>query len=191
MMADTDQTLHPADSSSTIEPPVRRRHYERHYAESVTVNARTEDVFSFADDFSELSSHMNKSSKMMMGGRMQISFDDGRGQRVGSHVQMTGRMMGFDLFLEEVVTERVPPRHKVWETVGSPTLLVIGNYRLGFDIASKGNSSDLRVFIEYDLPSSPRLRWLGNLLGSIYAKWCVRQMVKSARLRFIEQPSNR
>lgn len=128
---------------------------------------------------------------MMMGGRMQISFDDGRGQRVGSHVRMAGRMMGFDLFLEEVVTERAPPRHKAWETVGNPTLLVIGNYRLGFDIASKGNLSDLRVFIDYDLPSSAKLRWLGSLFGSIYAKWCVRQMAESARLRFIEQPSNR
>ena len=86
-------------------------------------------------------------------------------------------MMGFNLCLEEVVTERVPPRHKAWETVGNPTLLVIGNYRLGFDI----NSSDLRIFIDYDLPASSKLRWLGNLLGSIYAKWCVGQMAKSAR----------
>jgi hypothetical protein len=81
----------------------------------------------------------------------------------------------------------VPPRHKAWETVGNPTLLVIGNYRLGFDIASRGNSSDLRVFIDYDLPPSPKLRWLGNLLGPIYAKWCVGQMARSARDRFAEQ----
>jgi hypothetical protein len=157
----------------------------------VTVDASAEDVFSFADDFTQLSSHMSQSSGMMMGGHMQISFDDGRGQTVGSHVRMTGRMMRVELFLEEVVTERAPPRHKAWETVGNPTLLVIGNYRLGFDIASKGPSSDLRIFIDYDLPSSPALRWLGILLGPIYAKWCVRQMAKSARLRFFGQPSNR
>ena len=176
MSADTHQALRPTDSSSTTESAVGRRHYE----EIVTVDASAEDVFSFADDFTRLSSHMSQSSGMMMGGRMKISFDDGNGQTIGSHVRMTGRMMGFDLFLEEVVTERVPPRHKTWETVGNPKLLVIGNYRLGFDIASKDNSSDLRVFIDYDLPSSPKLRWLGNLLGSIYAKWCVGQMAKSA-----------
>jgi Polyketide cyclase / dehydrase and lipid transport len=186
MTSDTHQAPRPAVSRSPNESPAPRRRYERHYAESVTVNARTEDVFSFADDFSELSSHMNKPSKMMMGGRMQICFDDSRGRTVGSHVRMAGRMMGLDLFLEEVVTERVPPRHKAWETVGSPKLLVIGNYRLGFDIASSGNSSALRIFIDYDLPPSPRLRWLGYFLGSAYAKWCVRQMVKSARNRFIE-----
>jgi Polyketide cyclase / dehydrase and lipid transport len=189
--AETHQALYPTDSSPAIEPPLALRSYEWHYAESVTVDASAEDVFSFADDFTRLSSHMSQSSGMMMGGRMQISFDDGHGQTVGSHVRMTGRMMGFDLFLEEVVTERVPPRHKAWATVGNPALLVIGNYRLGFDIASKGTSSDLRIFIDYDLPSSPALRWLGNLLGSVYAKWCVGQMVKSARFRFIGQPSNR
>jgi hypothetical protein len=177
-------------SCSTVEPRAAQRSYERQYAESVTVDASAEDVFSFADDFTKLSSHMSQSSGMMMGGRMQTSFDDGRGQTVGSHVRMTGRMMGFDLFLEEVVTERVPPRHKAWATVGNPTLLVIGNYRLGFDIASKGTCSDLRIFIDYDLPSSPTLRWLGILLGPVYAKWCVGQMVKSARLRFVGQPSN-
>jgi hypothetical protein len=169
--------------------PLGQRSYERHYTEGVTVDANAEEVFSFADDFSRLSSHMSNSSTMMMGGRMQISFDTDRGQTVGSHIRMTGRMMGFDLCLEEVVTERMPPRHKAWKTVGNPQLLVIGNYRLGFDIAPKGNSCDFRVFIDYDLSSSPWLRWLGYLLGSIYAKWCVRQMVKSARERFIEQPS--
>lgn len=190
MSADTHQALYPTDSSSAVEPPLALRSYERHYEESVTVDASAEDVFSFADDFTRLSSHMSQSSGMMMGGRMQISFDDGRGQTVGSHVRMTGRMMGFDLSLEEAVTERVPPRHKAWATVGNPTLLVIGNYRLGFDIASKGTCSDLRIFIDYDLPSSPTLRWLGILLGPVYAKWCVGQMVKGVRLRFVGQPSN-
>jgi hypothetical protein len=96
-MADTDQMLHPTDSKLTMESRVRLRRYERHYAENVTVDAGTEEVFSFADDFSKLSSHMNKSSTMMMGGRMEIFFDNERGRSVGSHVRMAGRMMGLDL----------------------------------------------------------------------------------------------
>jgi hypothetical protein len=163
------------------------RYYERHHAESVTVDATAEEVFAFADDFSKLSSHMSESSTMMIGGRMQLSLDDGRGRIVGSHVRMSGRMMGINLSLEEVVTERVPPRHKVWETVGSPKLLVIGHYRLGFDIIAKGKSSDICVFIDYDLPSSLGPRWLGLLFGPFYAKWCVGQMVRSVRNRIIEQ----
>lgn len=44
----------------------------------------------------------------------------GRAQAVGSHVIMTGRMLGVDLSLEEVVRDREPPRRKEWETIGHP-----------------------------------------------------------------------
>lgn len=166
--------------------PAASRDYDRHYANAVTVDAAAEDVFLFADDFSHLSSHMGEPSGMMVGGRMELSLDEGRGQIVGSHVRMSGRMIGIELLLEEVITERVPPRHKTWQTVGDPRLLVIGHYRLGFDIVSNGVSSDFRVFIDYDLPSSASQRWLGVLFGPIYAKWCVQQMVGSVRNRFIK-----
>jgi len=92
--------------------------------------------------------------------------------------------MGIELFLEEVVTEREPPRHKAWETIGSPRLLVIGGYRLGFDITDGNNTSELRVFIDYDLPAALVSRWLGYIFGKMYAKWCVQQMVNGARDHF-------
>jgi hypothetical protein len=44
---------------------------------------------------------------------------------------------------------------KEWETVGHSWLLVIGDYRLGFKISSTGEYANLRVFIGYNLPSSP------------------------------------
>lgn len=158
------------------------QHYERHYEERVTLRARAREIFPYVDDFSRLSSHMSQSSAMMMGGKMDMSFDDARGQAIGSHVRMKGRIMGIDLFLEEVVTERDPPRHKAWETIGSPRLLVIGSYRLGFDIIDGSDTSVLRVFIDYNLP--PASRWLGHLFGKMYARWCVQQMVKGARDHF-------
>lgn len=160
--------------------------YEQHYEESVRLLAGAREIFSYADDFSQLSSHMNKSSSMMMGGRMETSLDAARGQAVGSHVRMKGRMMGLELFLEEVVTEREPPQHKAWETIGRPRLLVIDGYRLGFDIVTEADkSSKLRVFIDYDLPKALSLRWLGLMFGKAYAKWCVQQMVNDARKHFV------
>ena len=41
-----------------------------------------------------------------------------------------GPVFGLPLSLEEAVTERVPPRRKVWETIGRPKLL-LRNYRMG------------------------------------------------------------
>ena len=160
------------------------RRYERHYEEKVILPARTKEVFCYVDNFAELSSHMSQSSAMMMGGSMDMSFDAARGQAVGSHVRMKGKVMGIELFLEEVVTEREPPRHKAWETIGNPRLLVIGGYRLGFEIADRSNTSELCVFIDYNLPAALTSRWLGYLFGKMYAKWCVQGMMNGARDHF-------
>jgi uncharacterized membrane protein YphA (DoxX/SURF4 family) len=162
------------------------RGYERQYSQAVLLRASAAEVFEFADDFARLSSHMGSSSMMMMGSGMQTSFDESRGQAIGSHIKMTGRMLGLDLFLEEIVRVREPPRRKEWETVGTPRLLVIGGYRLGFEIASIGERAELRVFIGYDLPSSPARRLLGRFFGPVYARWCVREMVNGARAQFDE-----
>ncbi|HUL89134.1 MAG TPA: hypothetical protein VLU23_13275 [Pseudolabrys sp.] len=57
--------------------------YEQHFEENVTPPVGAEKIFSYADDFSKLSSHMNKSSSMMMGGSMQTSVDKAGGQEIG------------------------------------------------------------------------------------------------------------
>ena len=137
------------DQGRSLEPLASLLSYERQYSNAVSLKASAEEVFAFADDFSKLSSHMSTSSLMMMGSSMQTSFDGGRGQVVGSHVRMTGRMLGVDLVLDEVVRVREPPYRKEWETIGHPRLLVIGDYRLGFEIASVGEYANLRVFIGY------------------------------------------
>jgi hypothetical protein len=173
-----------SNRDSAADLPASLNNFERHYAETVTLDAKAEDVFAFADDFTKLSSHMDKSSMMMMGSSMQTSFDEGLGRAVGSHVQMSGKILGRTLFLDEVVRQREPPHRKEWETVGTPRLLVIGSYRLGFDVSTTGKRANLSVFIGYNLPATPGQRLLGNILGPVYAKWCVRQMIDGARVNF-------
>jgi hypothetical protein len=84
-----------------------------------------------------------------------------------------------------VVTECAPPRRKVWETVGTPRLLVIGPYRMGFEVSPEGAAgSRLRVFIDYALPTGAPARWLGRALGGAYARWCTHRMVRDAVSHF-------
>ena len=111
----------------------------------------------------------------MGGGKMDTHVDEGKGQKVGSHIRMNGKVFGINLFLDEVVTEHKPPSRKVWETVGNPKLFVIGNYQMGVEIYPQRDKSKLKVFIDYDLPTGPS-KLLGVLFGAMYAKWCVRQM---------------
>lgn len=161
-----------------------KQRYSKHYEENTVIKASPESIFSYADGHANLSSHMNQSSWMMGGGRMKTETDEGKGQKVGSHIRMHGSVLGINLYLDEVITEHEPPHRKAWETVGEVNLLVIDRYRLGFEIKPTNDFSNLRVYIVYDLPKSWITRWLGSLFGGIYAKWCVSQMIKSVEEHF-------
>lgn len=69
---------------------------------------------------------------------------------------MSGRVFGIRPSVEEIANERNPPSRKTWETASPPRLLVIGHYRMGFDITPQGNAPEFRVVIDYALPVLPR-----------------------------------
>lgn len=148
---------------------------------SVLLDAPIEAVFAYLDDFHRLSAHMERRSGMMAGSSMTIEMDAGEGHAVGSQVRMRGRMMGIHLALTEVVTDREPPMRKAWRTIDAE-LLVIGNYRLGFDLAPEGRHTRVRFFIDYALPG--RMRWLGILFARGYARWCIGRMAADASRQF-------
>ena len=162
----------------------------QHASEGV-VPASVDRVFAHLDDHARLASHMERSSWMLGGGYMHVELDAARGQAIGSRIAMSGRAFGFRLALEEVVTERRPPTHKAWETRGTPRLLVIGPYRLGFDLVPVPGAAKLRVFIDYALPDTGPGRLLGRLFGSAYARWCTQRMVDDAIGHFSAQTRGR
>ena len=156
-----------------------------HSAEArAQIAAPPETLFAFLDDARSLGGHMEKPSAMMLGGSMRYAFDAGGGQAIGSVISMKGDVLGLSLTLDEVVTERAPPARKVWETRGAPKLLVIGPYRMGFEIAPAQAQSQLRVFIDFDLPRRGLSRLLGAWFGRAYARWCVERMAKDTARHF-------
>ena len=155
-----------------------------HFESTVEVSAAADAVFSHLDNHSRLSAHMSNSSWMMAGSRMAIELDASEGCAVGAKIRLSGRVLGIPLSVEEIVTERKPTRRKVWETIGTPNLLVIGQYRMGYEIAPIGKASLLRVFIDYALPNGPFSGLLGGLFGNFYARWCTRRMANDAAKHF-------
>jgi len=156
----------------------------RHYEYSAPVTATAAAVFDYLDDHAQLSSHMTESSWMMGNGKMRIDVDGGGGRKLGSEIRLSGRILGAELSVTERVIEREPPFAKTWQTTGTPRLLIIGHYRMGFRLTAHPAGSLLTVFIDYALPQSAAARWLGRLLGDFYARWCTQQMVEGARRRF-------
>ena len=158
--------------------------FDHHYEHSADIAATDSEVFAFVDDHAQFSSHMSESSWMMGGSQMSTRIDEGKGQAVGSHIVMSGTVLGFPLELDEVVTVHHPPREKVWETVGQPRLLVIGRYRMRVTLLPTTNGSHVTVTIDYGLPDGALTYWLGKLFGAMYAKWCVKQMLNGVVTHF-------
>lgn len=148
------------------------------------VTASADAVFSHLDDHNRLAGHMSQSSWLMARSRMTINMDALKGRSTGSHIHLQGGVLGIPIHVEEVVTEHQPPFRKAWETIGVPKLLVIGSYKMGFEITPQGALSLLRVFIDYDLPEPWLTRLLGQLLGRFYARWCTESMAKDAAAFF-------
>jgi hypothetical protein len=158
-----------------------------HFETTVALSAPAEVVFPVLDDQRRLSAHMSKSSWLMAGSRMTITFDASRGQTKGAIMQLSGRVLGITLFVEEIVTEHEPPLRKVWQTTGTPRLLVIGQYRMGFEIRPGPGISQLRVFIDYALPEHWFSHAVGRLFGHFYARWCTRRIAEDAAAYFSPQ----
>ena len=157
--------------------------YPLHHRSEVAVDTDAHRLFAHLDDHSRLAGHMEKPSLMMAGATMRVDTDALRGQAIGSLIRITGRVLGVNLEVEEVVTERVPPLRKTWETRGEPRLLVIGSYRMGFTISPEKDRSRLLVFIDYQLPRCGFAHLLALLFGRAYAAWCTRRMANDAVAR--------
>jgi hypothetical protein len=177
------QSSNANDTGSTI-----ASHYSHHYQSQVDTDLEAASLFALLDDHRRLTGHMEKPSLMMAGAVMHTETDALAGQAVGSVIRMTGRVLGAGLTVEEVVTERVPPSLKTWETRGEPRLLVIGAYRMGFTISPSAGRTRLVVFIDYQLPPRGLANVLGRLFGRAYAAWCTKRMTSDAEAAALPKP---
>jgi hypothetical protein len=156
-----------------------------HYETSGLLNSIANDAFNYLDDHNKLSSHMNKSSWMMMGSRMFTEFDVDCGKKVGSKINMKGKMIGIPLLVNEEITERDLPIKKTWETRGPQRLVILEQYRMGFILKPVSTSvTQLTVFIDYSIPVFGFKHILAILFAKFYAKWCTESIYKDAEVHF-------
>jgi hypothetical protein len=120
----------------------------------------------------------------MLGSSMTIHMEPDHARRVGSKFGFKGSILGIPLHVDEIVTTRIPPVRKSWETTGEPHLWVIGPYRMGFELLPGETGCILRVHIDYDLPAHGIGRLLAVPFSRIYARWCTHQMVSDAQHHF-------
>ncbi len=165
--------------------PSGRRQFPRQEVSSVTVRASADAVFAFLDTHDNIAAHMNRPSWAMLGGTMTTSLDNAVGKEIGSVINVQGQVLGVPISLAEIVVEREPPRCKRWETVGTPRLIVIGSYRMGFEIEPAATGCRVTASIDYEFPRTLPGKLVGRLVGPSYARWCVNRIVEAVAKHFV------
>jgi Polyketide cyclase / dehydrase and lipid transport len=158
-------------------------------SETVEIRAPAEAVFAHVDDIRNLGWHMtSRSSMAMMGSRLRLEVLSDQPTGLGATYRYSGTAMGLSIDFSESVTKYLPPREKVWRTIGKPQLLIIASYEMRVAVEPLSPiSARLTISIVYELPRSAFWRIVGLLLARPYSRWCLRRMLQDAR-RALDPP---
>lgn len=110
-----------------------------HFEASAMLAGSAQDIFAVADEPTLLTRHMSRPTLMMGGGSMQCEVDVLAGKAVGSVIRLTGKAFGITIAAEEIIEDRTVPYSKVWATIGRPQLVVVRDYRMGFEVADNAD----------------------------------------------------
>ena len=151
--------------------------------ETVEILAPAEAVFAYVDDIWNLGWHMTgRSSMAMMGSRLRLEVLSNQATGLAATYRYSGTMMGLSIDFSESVTKYLPPREKVWRTIGNPRLLIIASYEMRVAVEPLSPSSArLTISISYELPRVAFWRVVGLLLARPYSRWCLRRMLRDTR----------
>lgn len=138
--------------------------------------------------FADLADRSGNRSLMMRGSLKTYAFDAARGRAIVSMIGIGESILGLKLYQGGVVTARTSPSRKRWGVCGPQQILEIKNYLMGFETRPIGDRSQIRGFIDYQLPHHIFGRLLGRLFALLYARQRVWRMVKDAAMRFRSNP---
>jgi hypothetical protein len=124
-----------------------------------------------------------------MGSQLRLEMLSDQATGLGATYRYSGKMLGLSIDFSESVTRYLPPREKVWRTIGEPRLVIIGSYEMRVTVEPLSpSSSRLTISIVYELPRSGFWRIVGLVLAGSYSRWCLRRMCLDTR-RVLEATS--
>jgi hypothetical protein len=138
-------------------------------------------VFQCLDDLGVTGMHMTKSSMMMMGSKLHLSYLSDNKTGLGSKYRWTGSMMGLKMDFTVEVTKWIKGVEKTWETVGPARLIIYSWYRMNLLVWDSGNETTAELSITYEKPAGFINRLLSFLFADWYCRWCLREMLDGAR----------
>jgi hypothetical protein len=148
----------------------------------ILIHASADEVFRFMDDTSKTGMHMSQNSSMMMGSKLTLEWLSPNKSGVGTTTRWYGKMMGMAIDFTQSVTHWVPDHEKTWATFSGAKIIVYSWYRMGFKLKETYEGTYVRLFISYERPKSFFFRILSFLFAGIYARWCLRNMLRDTKI---------
>jgi hypothetical protein len=133
------------------------------------------------DDVTVTGGHMTKSSRMMMGSKLNLEWLSKTRVGLNTRYRWTGKMMGISMDFTVQVTKWIPGREKVWETIGPAKLVIYSWYRMNLLVSQLPEGSKAALSITYEKPQGPFNKILCFLFADWYCAWCLKQMLADAK----------
>ena len=163
-----------------------KTHFMKSITRIETYNVTPEQVFKCIDDLGVTGMHMTKSSMMMMGSKLNLKFLTEKHTGLASKYKWTGKMMGMAMDFTVEVTKWIPPKEKIWETIGDTKLIIYSWYRMHLLILPASNGCTAELSISYEKPKGFFNKILSFLFADWYCKWCLKQMLNDAKRSLIK-----
>ena len=154
----------------------------------IIIHSSPQKVFSFMDNLSKTGMHMSENSMMMMGSKLILEQLSGPLQGVGATFHWYGKVMGMSIDITETVTKWTENHEKIWETIGTPKIILLGWYRmiLKTEPAKEGTLASLQI--DYTPPSGLFHNILYFFLSHYYCNWCLNNMLNDSKKIFEKRP---
>ena len=144
-------------------------------------NASPTELFRCLDDLGVTGMHMTKSSMMMMGSKLRLTFLTANKRGLGSRYRWTGTMMGMKMDFTVEVKRWSYGKEKVWETIGPTKLIIYSWYRMHLITRATESGAQAELSITYENPSGLINKLLSFLFADWYCRWCLQQMLGDAK----------
>ncbi len=148
---------------------------------SAIYSSPPEVVFPYLDDLGVTGMHMTQSSMMMMGSKLNLEYLTEHHKGLGTRYRWTGKMMGMKMDFTVEVTKWLPGEEKIWETLGTPELLIYSWYKMHLRLKGVANGTVALLSFSYGKPEGKFYRLLSFLFGGWYGRWCLKHMLEDCR----------
>ena len=140
-------------------------------------HASPEVVFDCLDDLGVTGMHMTKSSMPMMGGQIHLEFLTTHKTGLHTKYRWTGKALWRILYFTVEVTKWIKDKEKTWETIGRAQIIIYSWFQMNLKIETNSAETIAHLSISYEKPKGILNQILCFLVGSFYARWCLKNML--------------